>query len=388
MNILKIKKNIVFLLLSLILGAVVVNIEKTGVLNSMDESIAGYETKLFESIKAKRNFNIPAQKQFEYFNLNTYKLALNTKGQVKLIIFLSVLMAFVFILYERFWAGMITLCLIFEYLAITFLWCGVDGMWSFGKQGIYYADKVWINIFPGLLAFIFIYAGLFFASKRMYFLIIAKRKNGIYPLNSFQRFCYIFKGVFLKVVKFITSDFKKKIVLKKALINNIACLEQDMVVLGQNLICAGMPLIDVLALDKQGNLVLIKLELQNNASDLAEVVDTYHWVCANIILLREKYAEFRINPKCVPRMILLVSRFQLWRKQFFYLLENVPVSLYEYIWVDFNRMRRLVFKKLDIHHKADTTIEVLPPTTAMPQQDEWGEVELTQEELTALIDSS
>jgi len=136
--------------------------------------------------------------------------------------------------------------------------------------------------------------------------------------------------------------------LEQIIKNRISLIEEELQVVDNQINTYRGPL-DILAVDKDGTLVVMELKVVESDDMLMQAIDYYDWIRENVDTLRRMYEarKININYKKIPRIILVAPSFSesLIRRARYI---NIDISLYQFKQIEMAGKQGILFEQVPI----------------------------------------
>ena len=137
--------------------------------------------------------------------------------------------------------------------------------------------------------------------------------------------------------------------LENLVVRNIENVEEGLTILGRQIPVNEHNIVDLLCVDRNGQIVIFKLSLNKDDNMLFEGLRTFHEVNNVKKLLKFFNNNSKINDKELPRLILVAPSFSNNSKNITKNMSGVKISLHEWEYLKFGDKKTVRFKLVSIN---------------------------------------
>ena len=132
--------------------------------------------------------------------------------------------------------------------------------------------------------------------------------------------------------------------LESLVIRDIEKIESGLSVLGKQIPINQDSFVDLLCVDRNGQIVVFKISVNTEDNMLFEGLTTFHDVNNVKYMLKFFNKNSKINDKELPRLILIAPNFSTNLRNIVKNMNNVKINLYEWEYLKFGDTKTLRFK--------------------------------------------
>lgn len=183
-------------------------------------------------------------------------------------------------------------------------------------------------------------------------------------------------------------EIEDRVELETYIKENLPIIHSDIVIIGEKIGHKKLGVIDLLGVNRKGQLVIIKFEKNSSNTIILQALALVKWINDNIDLIKKIPSKEKINEFTPPKIIIISPKLSFLDKNCIPPLFNYEIELYEYkgiqskdgkgIWLE------LVESRGKIEHRAKQNKHSNSKDSSKESINEL-DVEITEEEKSAFL---